>query len=79
MRIIQNDRGSIARPAGFRAQARGSGAFSFGDLLVVPELRARLALLDGEDKLVGYVGENEAVCDIAGWRCCTGSTGEGAG
>ena len=35
MRIIQNDRGRNARTAGFRAQARGSGAFSFGDLLVV--------------------------------------------
>jgi DNA-binding beta-propeller fold protein YncE len=38
-----------------------------GDHLVIPELRGRVTVLDGQDRLVGYLGNNEAVCDIAGW------------
>lgn len=38
-----------------------------GDLLIVPELRARVAVLDDDDHVVGYLGENEAICNIAGW------------
>lgn len=38
-----------------------------GDFLIVAELRARLAILDGDDRLVGYLGENEAVCIQPGW------------
>lgn len=42
--------------------------FAFdGDNLIVGELRARLAILDRDDQLVGYIGENEAVCDEPGW------------
>ena len=40
---------------------------SDGEVLVVAELRARVSLLDSEDHLIGYMGENEAVCDRAGW------------
>jgi DNA-binding beta-propeller fold protein YncE len=38
-----------------------------GDLLIIAELRARLAVVDREDRLVGYLGANEAVCDADGW------------
>ena len=38
-----------------------------GDLLIVAELRARLAVLDGDDRLVCYLGDNEAVCVKEGW------------
>ena len=38
-----------------------------GEVLVVAELRARVSLLDSEDHLIGYMGENEAVCDRPGW------------
>lgn len=38
-----------------------------GDELVVAELCARLAVLDRDDRLVGYLGRNEAVCDREGW------------
>ena len=42
--------------------------FAFVDrFLVVGELRARLAVLDEHDALVGYLGENEAVCNEPGW------------
>ena len=38
-----------------------------GDLLVIAELRARLAVVDAGDNLVTYVGPNEAVCEVDGW------------
>ena len=41
----------------------------YDDLLYVPELFGRLAVLDGNDNLVGYVGENEAISKAGtdGW------------
>jgi len=38
-----------------------------GERLIIPELRARVAILDGQDRLLGYLGENEAICDLPGW------------
>lgn len=38
-----------------------------GDHLIIPELRGRVTVLDGQDQLVGYLGDNAAVCDIPGW------------
>lgn len=38
-----------------------------GEYLFVPELFARLAVFDGNDELVGYIGANESVVDIEGW------------
>jgi DNA-binding beta-propeller fold protein YncE len=38
-----------------------------GDRLIIPELRGRVTVLDGQDRLVGYLGSSEAVCDIPGW------------
>jgi len=35
-----------------------------GDLLIIAELRGRLAVLDRDDRLVGYLGANPAVADI---------------
>ncbi|MAG34808.1 MAG: hypothetical protein CL878_00940 [Dehalococcoidia bacterium] len=40
---------------------------TYGEHLLVLELRARLTFLDRDDRLIGYLGENEAVCEIAGW------------
>jgi NHL repeat len=37
------------------------------DQLIVAELHARLAVLDADDKLVSYLGEDEAALDRAGW------------
>ncbi len=47
-----------------------------GDLLIIAELRARLAVVDIDDRLVGYVGENEEVCDADGWPNMKGSSGK---
>ena len=38
-----------------------------GELLAVAELRARIALLDLDDRVVGHLGDNEAVADTPGW------------
>ena len=43
--------------------------------MVVAELNARLAVLDQEDKLVCYLGENEAVCSVDGWPNNVSETG----
>jgi hypothetical protein len=50
--------------------------FTFVDtFLVVGELRARLAVLDAHDQLVGELGENEAVCAEPGWPNAKDETG----
>lgn len=42
--------------------------FSASDgLLVVPELRARVTILDENDRPVSFLGSNELVCDLPGW------------
>lgn len=43
------------------------GFATHGDELYIPELYARLAILDRNDQLIGYLGENEAVVAIDGW------------
>jgi hypothetical protein len=43
-------------------------AFAFaGDLLVVAELRSRLALFDVDDRLIGYLGDGGEVWQEHGW------------
>ena len=44
-----------------------SGFITDGDNMVVAELRARLAVLDKDDKLICYLGDNEEVCNLEGW------------
>lgn len=47
-----------------------------GETLVVAELRARLALVDPDDRLIAYLGADEAVCDRPGWPNARNSAGE---
>ncbi len=44
-----------------------SGFASFGDYLVVAELKARLVLLDKEDRIVGYIGAGPQNVVKKGW------------
>ncbi|MFQ6029431.1 MAG: hypothetical protein ACE5Q6_18295 [Dehalococcoidia bacterium] len=53
-----------------------SGFVTHGDFLIVAELRARLAVLDREDRLVTYLGDNEAVCQVEGWPNNKNEAGE---
>ena len=43
------------------------GFATHGNELLIPELFARLAILDGDDQLVCYVGDNEQTVSVAGW------------
>jgi hypothetical protein len=43
------------------------GGYIKDDLLYVPELCARIAILDKDDKLLTYLGQNEETCNIPGW------------
>jgi hypothetical protein len=38
-----------------------------GDALVVPELSAKLTILDRHNNPVAFLGDNEAVCSLEGW------------
>jgi hypothetical protein len=39
----------------------------YGEELYVPELCARIAILDADDQLVRYIGRNESACDRPDW------------
>jgi hypothetical protein len=69
-----NGRVQVYDPAGRFKRVFGEGYLSSpsafaadGDLLIVAELRARLALLDRDDRLVGYLGDDAPVADLPGW------------
>ena len=53
-----------------------SGFVTDGDLMVVAELRARLAVIDKDDKLLCYLGENEEVCSVDEWPNNKSENGE---
>ncbi len=59
--------GSYKRVFGSDFLSSPCGFVTQGEQMFIPELRARLAVLDREDNLVCYLGQNESVCDIAGW------------
>ena len=59
--------GQFKRAFGSEFLSSPSGFVTHGDLMVVAELRARLALLDIDDNLLCYLGDNEQVCSVDGW------------
>ena len=59
--------GSFKRVFGNDFLTTPSAMVTYQDVMVVAELRARLALLDVEDRLLGYLGDNEAVSYLDGW------------
>ena len=59
--------GKFMRAFGSEFLLSPSAFVTHGDVMVVAELHARLAVLDREDKLACYLGDNEAVCDVDGW------------
>ena len=40
---------------------------AYNDYLIIPELHAKVTILDAQDNLVCVLGENELVCEIEGW------------
>lgn len=68
LRLLVFDlQGNFRREVAKGQLARPSALAIHGDLLAVAELRARVALLDLDDRVVGYLGDNEAVADTPGW------------
>ena len=59
--------GEFKRAFGSDFLSSPSAFVAHGDFLVIAELRARLAVLDQHDHLVGYLGDNEDVCQVDGW------------
>ena len=59
--------GRFKRVLGTEFLTTPSAMVTYDDVMVVAELRARLTLLDVEDRLLGYLGDNEAVSYLDGW------------
>ena len=59
--------GNFKRAFGSDYLVTPCGFVASGDNLIVAELRARVAVLDIDDKLVCYLGANEPVTDVDGW------------
>ena len=59
--------GRFKRVFGTEFLTTPSAMVTYQDVMVVAELRARLTLLDVEDRLLGYLGDNEAVSYLDGW------------
>ena len=68
--------GQFKRVFGSEFLSSPSGFVTHGDLMVVAELRARLAVLDNDDNLLCYLGDNEQVCSVDGWPNNRNSSGE---
>ena len=59
--------GNYKRAFGSDFLSSPSAFASYGDLLVIAELRASVKILDAADRLVCDLGNNEAVCEVDGW------------
>jgi len=68
--------GSYKRAFGSDFLTSPSGFDSHGELLIIAELRARLAVLDRDDRLVTNLGANLEVCDGDGWPNVKNEQGE---
>lgn len=73
---VYDAEGRFKRAFGSDFLTSPSALATYGDLLVIAELRARLTLVDRDDRLVGYLGDNEAVCEVVGWPNNRNETGE---
>lgn len=59
--------GTFKRIAGAEALACPCAGAVYDGELYVPELCARIAVLDVDDRLIRYIGQNEAACDRPDW------------
>lgn len=64
---VYDNEGDFTRAFGADVLTSPCGAVSFGNELVVPELNARVTLLDKNDHVSCYLGENAQTCSIKGW------------
>lgn len=59
--------GKFIRCFGSEYLTSPSGFATYGNLMIVAELRARLTIIDTNDNLVTYLGDNDEVADVPGW------------
>jgi len=59
--------GNFKRSFGTDFLTTPSGFVTYGNLMIIAELEARLAITDVDDKLVTYLGDNEQVSSVNGW------------
>ena len=59
--------GSFKRAFGSDFLTTPSGFVTDGDMLIIAELKARLTIVDADDNLVTYLGDNEEVAEVDGW------------
>lgn len=64
--VVFDLEGRFLRTAGTGSLSSPSGLATSGQLLFVAELRGRVAVLDGNDQLLGYLGASDAA-DREGW------------
>lgn len=64
---VYDGEGNYKRVFGSDFLTSPCGFVTHGEQMLIPELRARLAVLDINDNPVCYLGENESVCDLPGW------------
>ena len=68
--------GKFKRTFGSDFLTTPSAFATHGDKMIIAELRARLAILDADDRLIGYLGANESVCSVDGWPNVRNEEGE---
>jgi hypothetical protein len=68
--------GNFKRVFGQEFLMRPGGFAPLGDLLVIAELTARLAVIDANDRFVTYVGNDEIACEREGWPNRISSDGQ---
>jgi len=68
---VYDGEGRFRRTFGADYLTSPDGFVVFQDRLIVPELNARLTLLDAEDRPIDYLAGNEAVCSQPGWPDAT--------
>ena len=64
---VYDPQGKFKRSFGSDFLSSPCMCISFQGELFVPELSAKLTVLDANDRLVCHIGDNESVCDIPGW------------
>ena len=64
---VYDPEGTYKRSFGEDVLGCPCGGIVKDNYLYVPELCARVAVLDENDKLITYLGQNEKVCEVPGW------------
>lgn len=64
---VYDTEGNFKRSFGADFLGCPCGSITYKNYTVVPELCARLAILNANDELISFIGRNESTCDIEGW------------